>query len=87
MEILYLPKFEKQYKKLPEKIQDLAEEREKVFRKNPFNSKLKTHKLHGKLSSFLAFSINYEYRIVFDFVDKKKSMVRFYFTGKHDLYR
>jgi len=87
MEILYLPKFKKQYEKLQPEIKDLAEQKEKIFRKNPFNPKLKTHKLHGKLSNFLAFSINYEYRIVFDFVDKKKSVVRFYLTGKHDLYQ
>ncbi len=86
MKILYLPKFAKQYKKLPIKVKDLAEEKEKVFRKNPSDSRLKTHKLHGKLSSFLVFSINYEYRIIFDFVDKKKNVVRFYSIGKHDIY-
>ncbi len=86
MKILYLPKFKKQYKRLPVKVKDLAEEREKIFRKNPFDSRLETHKLHGQLSSFLAFSINYEYRIIFDFADKKKNVVRFYFTGRHDLY-
>jgi len=86
MKILYLPKFEKQYKRLPAKVKDLAEEREKIFRKNPLDSRLKMHKLHGKLSSFLALSINYEYRIIFDFVDKKKNVVRFYSIGKHDIY-
>ncbi len=86
MKILYLSKFGKQYKKLPANVKDLAEKREKIFRKNPLDSRLKTHKLRGKLSSFLAFSINYEYRIIFDFVDKKKNIVRFYFIGKHDIY-
>lgn len=86
VKILYLSKFRKQYKKLPSKVKDLAEEREKIFRKNLFDSILETHKLHGKLSSFLAFSINYEYRIIFDFVDKKKNVVRFYSIGKHDIY-
>ena len=86
MKILYLSKFEKQYKALSAKVKNLAEEREKIFRKNPFDSRLKTHKLHGKLSSFLAFSINYEYRIIFDFLDKKKNIVRFYSVGRHDIY-
>jgi len=86
MEIFYLSKFEKQYKKLPLKVKDLAEEKEKIFRKNPFNLILETYKLHGKLSDFLAFSINYEYRIIFDFLDKKKNIVRFYSVGKHDIY-
>ena len=82
-----MSKFRKQYKKLSSKIKDLAEDREKIFRKNPFDSRLKTHSLHGKLSSFLSFSIKYEYRIIFDFVGKKKGEVRFYFIGKHDLYQ
>lgn len=86
MKILYLPKFGKQYKKLPAKIKDLAEDKEKIFRKNPFDSSLKTHRLHGKLSSFLEFSVNYEYRIIFDFADKKKNIARFYFIGKHEIY-
>lgn len=84
MKIFYLPKFERQYKKLPTKIQDLAEEKEKLFRKNPFNPELKTHKLHGELKTFWAFSINYNYRIIFDFLGSET--VRFYFVGRHDIY-
>ena len=84
MKILYLPKFAKQYKRLPQEIKKKAEEREKVFRKNPFNLKLKTHKLHGELKDFWAFSIDYRYRIIFDFKDK--DIVRFYFVGDHNIY-
>jgi len=86
MKILYLPKFERLYKKLPINIKSLAEERERIFRKNPFDLILKTHRLHGGLNSFFAFSINYEYRIIFDFEDKEKNIVRFYSIGKHDIY-
>lgn len=53
MRILYLPKFAKQYRKLPANIKNLAEEREKIFRKNPFDTRLKTHKLHGELKGFM----------------------------------
>ncbi len=84
MRILYLPKFEKQYKKLPVEVKNLAEKKEKIFRQDPFDSKLKTHKLHGELNSFWSFSISYDYRIIFDFIDKKT--VRFYSVGKHDIY-
>jgi len=34
MKILYLPKFEKQYKGLPAKVKDLAEERENFPQKS-----------------------------------------------------
>lgn len=84
MKILYLSKFAQQYRRLPANIKDLAEEREKVFRKNPFDTRLKTHKLHGELKDFYSFSIDYEYRIIFDFADK--NTVRFYSIGKHDIY-
>lgn len=84
MKILYLPKFAREFKKLPKEIQKIAEEKEKIFRKNPFDSKLKSHKLHGPLASFLAFSIDHKFRIIFDFADK--NTVRFYSIGNHDIY-
>ncbi|MBU1160643.1 MAG: type II toxin-antitoxin system mRNA interferase toxin, RelE/StbE family [Patescibacteria group bacterium] len=84
MKILYLPKFTKQYKKLPNKIKKLSEIKEIIFRNNPFDPKLKTHKLQGRLNGFCAFSINYQYRIIFDFADD--GIVRFYSIGSHKIY-
>lgn len=43
MKILYLSKFAREYKKLPKEIQELSEKKEKFFRENPFDKKLKTH--------------------------------------------
>lgn len=60
MEILYLPKFARQYKKLPSLVKEHAEKKEKIFRKNPFDPRLKTHKLTGPLEGFLAlFACNF----------------------------
>lgn len=84
MQILYLPKFARQFKKLPKSVKDAAIEKEKIFRKNPFDLKLKTHKLKGELDTFWSFSINYSYRIIFDFADDET--VRFYSVGDHDIY-
>ena len=47
MEIRYSSKFKRQYKKLSKEVKVHAEKREVLFRKNPFDSRLKTHKLHG----------------------------------------
>ncbi len=85
MKILYLKKFVRQYKKLPEEIQNLAEKKELLFRKNIFDPRLKTHKLSGQLSGFYAFSITNDYRIIFDIATDKS--VRFYEVGTHDIYR
>ena len=84
MAILYSSRFGREYKKLPEEIKKAAETKEKIFRKNPFDSGLKTHKLNGELDGFWSFWVTYSYRIVFDFVDEKT--VRFYRIGTHDVY-
>ncbi len=85
MEILYSAKFARQYKKLPEAVQNAAEKKEAIFRADPFDSRLKTHKLSGALAGFYAFSVNQSYRIIFDIVDKKRA--RLYEIGTHDIYR
>lgn len=85
MEIIYSSKFEREYKKLPNKIKDIAEEQEVIFRKDPFDSRLKTHKLKGKLGGFLSFSVGYKYRIIFEFV-KDDQTVYFHDVGDHDIY-
>ena len=75
MEIIYSSKFAREYKKLPLKIKLLAEKQEKVFRKDPFDQRLKTHRLKGKFSDFYSFSIGYKYRIVFEFGKEKNKYI------------
>ncbi len=65
-------------------MQRIAEEKEDCFRKNPFDPKLKTHKLGGKLKEFWSFSIAYKYRIVFEFTGADK--ITFHDIGTHDVY-
>jgi len=86
MKIIYSPRFSREYKKLPKSIKDLAEEREKIFRKYPFDARLKTHKLKGKLKDFLSFSIGYKYRIIFE-LDKHKKIAYFHLVGDHEIYQ
>lgn len=85
MKIIYSSKFAKEYKKLPRRIKLIAEKKEKIFRKDPFDSSLKTHKLSGKLKDFYSFSINYQYRVIFEFKDK--GVVWFHKVGTHEIYR
>lgn len=86
MEIIYSTKFAREYKKLPPSIKNIAEANEIIFRKDPFDPKLKTHKLKGKLDGFLSFSIGYKYRIIFDFAKDKKT-IYFHSVGDHDIYQ
>ena len=86
MDIIYTSKFEREYRKLPSKIKAEAEEKERIFRNDPFDPILKTHKLHGKLKDFSAFSINYKYRIIFEISDDK-SFSYFHSVSDHDAYK
>lgn len=78
-------KFKKSYKKLPKSVKEQAKEKEKMFRVNPFDSRLDTHKLHGKYKDYLAFTVVGQYRIMFAFVGSGK--VDFINVGTHDIYR
>jgi len=84
MEIFYDAHFKKEYKKQTSEIKDAAEEKEKWFRNDPFDSRLKTHKLKGELKGYWAFWIKYKYRIMFTFNDDDS--VNFYSIGDHDIY-
>jgi len=82
--IYYTDTFQKEYRKLSIDIKKLAEKKERIFRKNPFDNSLKTHKLNGYTSDCWAFSVNNKYRIVFEFAENKK--IHFEAIGTHDIY-
>lgn len=85
MEIEYSLHFKRAYGKLDVEIQEKAEVREMIFRKDPFDPRLKTHKLGGKLKGFHSFSIDQKYRIVFKLVSRQKAV--FLDVGDHDVYQ
>ncbi|MDB9419909.1 MAG: type II toxin-antitoxin system mRNA interferase toxin, RelE/StbE family [Microcystis aeruginosa Ma_QC_Ca_00000000_S207] len=43
-----------------------------LFCSEPFHSSLKTYRLSGNLKGYLAFSITYEYRLIFKFMAENK---------------
>jgi len=86
MEIIYSSKFAREYRKLPKDVKALAEAQETIFRKDPYDARLKTHKLKGKFDGFLSFSIAYKYRIIFEFAKDRKT-VYFHTVGDHDIYQ
>jgi len=85
MKIYYSSKFAKEYRRLPKKIKLLAEKKEIVFRKDPFDPRLNTHKLSGKLKVYYSFSIDFQYRIIFEFA--QKDVIWFHSVGTHEIYR
>lgn len=75
-------RFEKNYRRLPKEIKPIAKEKEKIFRENPLDPRLKTHKLSGEYRETWAFWINYRYRIKFIFLSGEE--VLFLDIGTHD---
>lgn len=80
-------KFYRSLKKLPLDLQKEANNKIKIFRSNPKDPILKTHKLKGKLSNVWSFSVNYSYRITFTYPTSKKNLVLFQDIGDHRIYQ
>jgi len=85
MKIYYSKKFIRDYKSLSLNIKKKFEKKEKIFEKDPFDKKLKTHKLSDRLKIFWAFSIDYKYRIIFELVDKNTALL--HLVGDHSIYK
>ena len=77
--------YKKNHLKLPEHIRILAAEKAAIFQYNPYHASLRTHKLGGKLKDRSSFSVNYEYRIVFKFIDRNTALLLD--IGTHKIYR
>ncbi len=67
-------------KKHPE-LKPVFGEELSILQKNPQDSRLKTHKLTGKLKEFFTCSITYEYRLIFNF---NKDFIFLLAIGTHD---
>jgi addiction module RelE/StbE family toxin len=85
IEIYPTSAFKKAYRKLPLNIKKKAERQEEIFLVNPFDKRLKTHKLKGRLIGYWSYSIDRNYRILFRFINKNK--VIYYDIGTHEIYK
>lgn len=85
MEILTTSLFLRKFKKLSLEIKREAAKKEKIFRSDPFDPQLKTHKLHGAYGRFWAFSVNNSHRVMFEFIKENKTV--FIDIDTHEIYR
>ncbi len=86
MEISFSSSFKKAFKK---RIKSTESERDfwhrlDLFITDPFNLKLKTHKLSGKLKDLWSFSLDYDLRVVFYFTKNKPKKAVLVDIGTHD---
>lgn len=71
MQIEFSTKFKKAYTKRIQPNEILEKrfwEKLKIFQADPFDRSLKTHKLLGDLADICAFSVDYDCRVVFEFL-------------------
>jgi len=85
MQIVYSQQFVKDFDRLDFKTQKKAREKEIIFRMFPFDNRLRTHKLTGRLEGLWAFSIDYDCRIIFELKSAKTAI--FHAIGGHAIYK
>ena len=85
IKIIYAPSFGREFIKLGKHLQEEAFEKIKSFQDPKNHKQLKVHKLHGHLKNRYSFTVNYQYRIVFNFLSKNEAV--FLSVGDHDVYK
>ena len=85
IEIVLTSEFRKAFKRkvrgnkiLEKRFRDRVE----TFQTNPFAPRLKTHRLSGELQGLWSFSIDYDARVIFLFVEPDRAL--FVDIGTHD---
>lgn len=90
MKIGWTPKSLRSFKRLIRKnpnLRLLIERTLQQLAEDPFHSTLRTHKLKGDLSNVWSCSIDYNYRILFEFVENpedKEEAILLLNLGSHD---
>jgi mRNA-degrading endonuclease YafQ of YafQ-DinJ toxin-antitoxin module len=87
MTIYYSRRFERSYQHLDPQIQRSAEKRVAMFRRDPLDPRLKAHHLHGQLKNLWSFSVDARHRILFEFLDDRRTEVIFLDIGNHSIYQ
>ena len=81
MTIQYMPKFKKQYKKLPKKFQLQFDERVHLFELDPINPKLRIHPLKGKFAGYWSMDVSGDLRALY--INRGEELIIFGIIGTH----
>lgn len=84
VKVLYSPRFRKSFLRLERRIRDVASVKMDIFKADPFDSRLRTHKLKGVFEGYYAFSIDYSHRVIFRFAED--GTVLLHTIGGHEIY-
>ncbi len=81
MIVKYLPRFQKQYKKLPQKIQQQFDERLLLLRIDPNAPMLRIHPLKGKYTGYWSMNISGDIRALY--ILRGETIIIFALIGSH----
>jgi addiction module RelE/StbE family toxin len=85
LEIAFSSSFKRAFKKKIASDPNLETrfwERVETFKQNPFDPRLRTHRLSGKLKELWSFTIEHDLRVIFHFANNQR--VLFVDIGTHD---
>lgn len=77
--------FQRSFAKLSPALKEQTVQRIALFAANPFDPRLKTHKLKGKLKHLWSFSVTQAYRVLVAFPASGVALL--HDVGTHDVYR
>lgn len=86
IKISYSAEFIRRFKKLSKEAQERALDAIELFKRKENHNALRVHKLHGKYAGSYSFSVDYQIRIAFDYLDKNSNEVLLLTIGGHDIY-
>ena len=81
MQIEYLPKFKKQYQKLPPKAKQQFDERLRLFMLNSSDPRLRVHPLKGNFAGYWSLNINGDIRALY--IARGDEIIIFALIGTH----
>lgn len=65
MILKYLPKFKKQYQRLPAAIQKQFDDRLRLFLLDPTDPRLRNHPLKGSFAGYWSINVNGDFRAIY----------------------
>ena len=85
IEIIFAPIFVRNFRKLDDNLKEEVLEKIELFKNISNHKLLKVHKLNGQYKNCFGFSVNYAYRIIFQYENKNKAAILG--VGDHDIYK
>ncbi len=84
MNVAYKPSFVRQFNALESALQEEVIEKIEQFKKRQNHKQLRVHKLKGRLTHCFSFSVNYRYRIIFEYESTDTAVLLG--VGDHSIY-